>query len=210
MTRDEAKKIVMVISASYPNFKPQDIRMTVDVWHTMLEEYSYMQVSVALKAYIASDTSGFAPSIGQVVGMMKRIEEPEELNEMEAWALVSRAIRNGYYGAEEEFAKLPPLIQRTVGTPGQLRNWSQTDIESIENVIQSNFMRTYRSVVKNNREAARMPENIRQMIEGTGRKLIGGNESASLKAITEIKEPLQEGVPMPERLMQKFREMMNE
>ena len=208
MTRDEAKKIVMVISASYPNFKPQDIRMTVDVWHTMLEEYSYMQVSVALKAYIASDTSGFAPSIGQVVGLMKKIEEPEELNEMEAWALVSRAIRNGYYGAEEEFAKMPPLIQRAVGTPGQLRNWSQTDIESIENVIQSNFMRTYRSVVKNNREAARMPESIRQMIEGTGRKLIGENESVNSKAIAEIKEPLQEGVPMPERLMQKFTAIM--
>lgn len=211
MTRDETKKIIMVISASYPNFKPQDIRMTVDTWQMMLDEYSYTQVSMAVKAYIASDTSGFAPSIGQVVGLMKKIEEPEELNEMEAWGLVSRAIRNGYYGAEKEFEKLPPLVQKAVGTPGQLRNWSQTDMESIENVVQSNFMRTYRTVVKSSQETARMPENIRKLIEQTGQKMLGENKEHSPEIMIEDKsEPLKESIPMPEIMMQRFKEMMGE
>lgn len=192
MTRDETKKIIMVISASYPNFKPQDLRMTVDTWQMMLDEYSYTQVSMAVKAYIASDTSGFAPSIGQVIGLMNKIEKPEELNEMEAWALVSRAIRNGYYGAEKEYEKLPTLVQKAVGTPGQLRNWSQTDTESIENVVQSNFMRTYRTVVKSSQEIARMPESIRNLIEQTGQKMLGAKEIHTPGTMVEDKsEPLK-------------------
>lgn len=211
MTRDETKKIIMVISAAYPNFKPQDLRMTVDTWHMMLNEYSCTQVSIAVKAYIASDTSGFAPSIGQVIELMKKIEEPEELNEMEAWGLVSRAIRNGYYGAEKEFEKLPPLVQKAVGAPGQLRNWSQTDIESIESVAQSNFMRNYRSVVKSSQETARMPESIRKLIELTGQKMLGASETHTPETMIEDKsEPLKENIPMPETMMQRFKEMMGE
>lgn len=211
MTRDETKKIIMVISASYPNFKPQDLRMTVDTWQMMLDEYSYTKVSMAVKAYIASDTSGFAPSIGQVIGLMNKIEKPEELNEMEAWALVSRAIRNGYYGAEKEYEKLPTLVQKAVGTPGQLRNWSQTDTESIENVVQSNFMRTYRTVVKSSQEIARMPESIRNLIEKTGQKMLGAKETHTPETMIELKsESSKESVPMPEAVMQRFRKIMDE
>lgn len=211
MTRDETKKIIMIISASYPNFKPQDLRMTVDTWHMMLNEYSCAQVSIAVKAYIASDTSGFAPSIGQVVGLMKKIEEPEELNEMEAWGLVSRAIRNGYYGAEKEFEKLPPLVQKAVGTPGQLRNWSQSDIESLESVAQSNFLRSYRNEVRRKQETSRMPENIRKLIEQTEQKMLGENKENAPEVMIEDKsEPLKESIPMPEVMMQRFRKMMGE
>lgn len=211
MTRDETKKIIMVISAAYPNFKPQDLRMTVDTWHMMLNEYSCTQVSIAVKAYIASDTSGFAPSIGQVVGLMKKIEEPEELNEMEAWGLVSRAIRNGYYGAEKEFEKLPSLVQKAVGTPGQLRNWSQSDIESLESVVQSNFLRSYRNEVRKKQETARMPENIRKLIEKTEQKMLGGCKEHTPETMIEDKsEPLEESIPMPETMMQRFKEMMGE
>lgn len=166
MTRDETKKIIRIIADSYPNYRPSDISETIDVWHMMLEEFSYQQVAVALKAYILTDTSGFAPSIGQLVGKMQMVSQPNELNEMEAWALVSQALKNGYYGAEEEFAKLPELVQKAVGTPANLRAWAHTDESSIENVVQSNFMRTYRTVVKRESECAKLPPSIKNLIEG--------------------------------------------
>lgn len=168
MTRNEVKEIVMIIFVSYPNWKPKDandndLEYTVNTWYSMLEEYDYKKISLALKAYITTEKSGFAPSIGQLINKLHTISDPEELNEMEAWALVSNALRNGYYGAEDEFNKLPALVQKAVGTPSQLRHWSQTDIESIENVVQSNFMRTYRTVVQREKEFARLPEEIRAM-----------------------------------------------
>lgn len=172
MTRDETKKIIRIIADSYPNYRPSDISETIDVWHMMLEEFSYQQVAVALKAYILTDTSGFAPSIGQLVGKMQMVSQPNELNEMEAWALVSQALKNGYYGAEEEFAKLPELVQKAVGTPANLRAWAHTDESSIENVVQSNFMRTYRTVVKRESECAKLPDSIKLAMNNT--LMIGG------------------------------------
>jgi hypothetical protein len=47
----------------YPNYKPSNLSETVDVWNMMLEEYDYSQISMALKTYVHSDTSGFAPSM---------------------------------------------------------------------------------------------------------------------------------------------------
>ena len=168
MTRDEAKTLIRVIATSYPNFRPNDMKQVIDVWYMMLEDYNYNELAVALKAYILTDTSGFAPSIGQLVGKLKTITATDELNEMEAWALVSKALRRSTYYADEEFAKLPVVVQKTVGEPSQLRNWAQTDVDSIENVIQSNFMRTYRSVLKREQEMDKLPAEFRQAIEQKG------------------------------------------
>ena len=84
MTNEEVKKIIGTMILAYPNYKPDNMSMLIELWKEMLSEYTYQQVATALKAYIASDTSGFAPSIGQLVGKMQMINQPEELNEMEA------------------------------------------------------------------------------------------------------------------------------
>lgn len=155
------------MSDCYPNYKPSNLSETVDVWNMMLENYSYEQVSVALKAYINSDTSGFAPSIGQLIGKIQTISQPQELDGMAAWGLVSKALRNGTYGAVEEFNKLPPLVKQAVGMPDNLKNWATSDYQTIETVIQSNFLRTYETVVKRANEINRMPDSIKTLIENT-------------------------------------------
>ena len=152
---------------SYPNYKPNDISETVDVWNVMLSDYDYNLVAMALKAYILSDTSGFAPSIGQLVAKIQLLTEPQELSEMKAWSLVSKAIRNSGYNSVEEFANLPPLVQKAVGTPDNLRNWAVSDYQTIESVIQSNFLRTYRTVVKRENEINCMPNEIKALIDKT-------------------------------------------
>lgn len=162
---EEARKIIAVMMVSYPNFKPIDTELMATTWADMLAEYTYEQVSVALKCYIATDTSGFAPSVGKLIQKANLLVGNVELNEIEAWTLVSKALRNGYYGAEEEFAKLPPTVQRAVGSPSQLRMWATTDEKSVESVISSNFMRTYKAEVKRAEEYARLPEDVRVLIQ---------------------------------------------
>lgn len=178
MTREETKRIIQIMCATYPNWHPADLSSTVDAWHLMLEDYSYKDIAVALKAYITSDESGFAPSVGQIIGKMKFISEPEQLNDMHAWAMVSKAIRNGNYGAEEEFAKLPEIVQKAVGTPANLRQWAKTDAESVENVIQSNFLRTYRNVVQREIEMHKLSADVLALMQDKNIKLIteGGKE----------------------------------
>lgn len=164
MTRDEAKKLIMIISAAYPNYKPADMTYTINLWWKMLEQYDYQRMAEAVQAYIVNDSSGFAPSIGALVEKYRLLNEPEDINEMEAWSMVSRAIRNGYYGAEVEYSKLPYVVQKAVGSPSQLRQWSQADINSIETVIQSNFIRTYRAESMRAQNIEKLPQQIKDRI----------------------------------------------
>lgn len=165
MTRDEIKEMLMVIQAAYPNYKPQDKTVAVNTWYMMLKDYEKEVVEAALKIYIASDTSGFAPAIGQLIDKINTVTAPPELNSMTAWGLVSKALRNGCYGAEQEFEKLPMTVKRAVGSPDNLRHWAQSDSKSIETVIQSNFIRTYEAEVRRKNEAAKTPPDVRALIE---------------------------------------------
>lgn len=214
MTRDETIKLLMVIQSAYPNFKPPDKTVAVDTWYTMLRDMDYNVVQMGLRAYITSDTSGFAPSIGQLINTIYLTQNPQELNEMEAWVLVSKALRNGYYGAVEEFDNLPPLVQKAVGTPDNLRNWSQTNTESVENVIQSNFMRSYRTVVKREEEIKKMPADVQALIENANKdsylaQIDSKNQQTIKLSLEDNKsqnKPIK-GVPMPKEIKERIEQM---
>ena len=87
MTREETVKIIRIMVDSYPNYKPNDISETVDVWQMMLEEYSYQQISQALKEYILTEKTGFAPSIGQLANLVKEQKVRKYFEELEQMLL---------------------------------------------------------------------------------------------------------------------------
>jgi len=84
MTKDDAEKIVMMMEAAYPNYHPNK-RYTVNAWGVLLKDYDYDVVEMALKSYIMSENKGFAPSIGQIVDIIHRIQRPDRLNCAQAW-----------------------------------------------------------------------------------------------------------------------------
>lgn len=167
MTEEQVGKLLMTIQAYYPNYNPPDKKVTLNAWYIMLAEYPEELVLQALRACIATNTSGFAPDVGQIMSKIQTISQPQEFDGMTAWGLVSKALRNGTYGAVEEFNKLPPLVKQAVGMPDNLKNWATSDYQTIETVIQSNFLRTYETVVKRANEINRMPDNIKSLIEKT-------------------------------------------
>lgn len=167
MTRDETIKILMVIQAAYPNYKPQDKTVAVNVWSEMLSDVPYEKVSVAVKSYIQTDTSGFAPSVGDVRERVRDIfAKEDDLNETTAWSLVLKAIRRSTYYSEEEFAKLPSTVQRAVASPKQLREWAT--LEDVDGktltVIQSNFQRTFRAEQQREREREKLSPDVLKLI----------------------------------------------
>ena len=214
MTETEVRKLLAMTQAVYPNYNPPSKEAAVNAWLMCLSEYDNNVVMAAFKAYITTDTSGFAPSIGQLLDKLHAIQNPQELNEMEAWSLVSKALRNGYYGAAEEFNNLPPLVQKAVGSPDNLRNWSQTDSESIENVVQSNFMRSYRLVVNRENEIKKMPADVRTLIENVNKTSysaqIGVKNQQAIKLSLEDNKsqdkPIK-GVPMPKEIKERVKQI---
>ena len=205
MNRQETIKLLTTIQTAYPNYKLPNKEIAVELWQEMLSEYTYQQVATALKAYIMADTSGFAPSIGQLVDRAQKIKQPNVLSEMEAWGLVSKALRNGYYNANEEFAKLPYTIQKAIGQPSQLRHWAETDLVTVETVIQSNFMRSYRIVLQNEQDVSKMPEDVKQLMKRNGLQI--QQESRITIETKETVQTVHERVPMPESAKERLKSL---
>ena len=214
MTKNEVIKLLMTIQTFYPNYQVENKEFAINAWYAIIGNCDYKPMEKALQAYITTDTSGFAPSIGQLLDKLHTIQRPQELNEMEAWSLVSNALRNGYYGAVEEFNKLPPLVQKAVGSPDNLRNWSQTDTNSIENVVQSNFMRSYRLVVNRENEIKKMPADVRTLIENVNKTSystqIGVKNRETIKVLSEDNKSQNKAdkcVPMPKEIKERIEQM---
>ena len=168
MTKEETLKILMTIQAAYPGkFVIQDKQSTLNAWHEFLGEYTYAEVASALHVIIVSDAKGFPPSIGQITNTIASLHEKAngtEINEMDAWNLVSKAIRKSGWHSEEAFEELPEIVQKAVGSAQMLHNWA-IDEEFNESVVMSNFQRTFRVVKDRERQMSLMPAELRTAIE---------------------------------------------
>jgi len=220
VTVKEARKFVAVLMVTYPNCNPIDEELAAETWAGVTEEYTYEQVDIALRSYMKTNTSGLAPVPSQIIEKIHTMTAPQELNEMEAWSFVSKAIRDSGYNSVDEFAKLPPLVQKAVGLPSQLRTWA-LDENYNEQVAMSSFQRAYKAELKHHEELQKMPQNIRQLIENANvgsysaqiaEKRQQAIESASERKQCEIKalEMKHEGVPMPEKYKERLEDMRNE
>lgn len=168
MDRQETMAILSVLRGAYPAFyrdtSRQEAEAIVNLWAAMFADDDYALVSAAVKSLIVADTKGFPPVIGQVKEYIRKLTVPQEMTEGEAWALVSKAIRNGIWGAKKEFDALPPKIQRIVGSPQQLTDWAKMDSESVHSVVASNFQRSFRAKAKADKEYAALPSEVRSLI----------------------------------------------
>lgn len=79
------------------------------------------------------------------------------------WELVTNALRNSSYGSVEEFAKLPPDVQRAVGSPNMLRTWAAMNFSELQTVVASNFKRDYRAIIAQKKDFAKIPESVKQI-----------------------------------------------
>lgn len=167
MTRQETGIIMDILTTAYPAFyngrNAPDMRMTVNLWAEMFAEDDVKIVAAAVKALIATDDKGFPPHIGAVKNRIRQITNPDEMTEQEAWALISKALRDGYYNAEAEFAKLPPLVQDVVHDPRQLREWSMMDESTVQSVVASNVQRSFRAKAQNRRDFEALPQDVQAL-----------------------------------------------
>lgn len=214
MTEKEVRQLLAMTQAVYPNYNPPSREAAVNAWLMCLSEYDNNVVMAAFKAYMTTNTSGFAPVPGQLIEILQTLTQPSELNELEAWSIVRKALRNCGYNSEQEFAKLPTVVQKTVGTPQQLKIWA-CDSEFNENVVSSNFIKTYRTEVKRATELNKMPENVRKLIEmvntNSASAQIASENKRTISLSLEDKKNEKTGkmevrnsVPMPEKYKKEF------
>ena len=188
MTREETLAIMAVLKAAFPNYykdmKRTDAEGIVNLWASMFADEPVELVKAAVHTYIVTPGNHFPPHVADIKAAIHRITQPRELSEIEAWALVERAIRgasmspqsmmyrngetDGKTSAERKFEALPPLLRRIVGNPGQLAAWAAMDEETVGTVISSNFQRSYRAIAAKEREYQALPNEVRSMMDRIG------------------------------------------
>lgn len=171
MTRDETRKILAVLRTAYPNFyrnvSDKEATDTVNLWASMFADDNPSLVAAAVKSIIVASNREFPPNIGTIKEQMRKLMEDDDLSEMEAWAKISAACRNGIYGSQEEFDKMSPTLQRIVGSPQQLSEWARLDAETLQSVVASNIQRSFRTVQQREREQAKLPHEVQKLLQSS-------------------------------------------
>lgn len=161
MKQSETLKVLSVLKVAYPQFyakqNTQDLQSTVSLWNEMFKDDSYEDVIGAVKGVIATDVTGFPPTIGIVRQMMRKLANPQADTSVDAWTLVRKAISRGLYGSKEQFEKLPERAKRVVGGASQLHDWALMDSATVDSVVQSNFLRSYRAIESQENEMKMLP-----------------------------------------------------
>ncbi|MEZ3493961.1 MAG: hypothetical protein K1W38_17130 [Lachnospiraceae bacterium] len=211
MTTKEFAVIAAAIKTYFPRDSVLPTEKAMELWYNELKDLSYNAVNLGLRMYVA--TNKFAPMIADIREYAGQFyaESDEELNEMAAWGLVLKAMRNSIYHSEEEFAKLPPVVQKAVVSPGQLREWAMAeDVDGTwMNVTQSNFMRTYRAELYHEKTLEKLPPDILKLVgKSTGQIPVIQTSQKMLSVSEERKIAERDASPVPERLKERFARLM--
>lgn len=185
MTKAEAAEVLEYLKAMYPNTygKTTDkgLELAVQGWVDAFEDMPVEAVIAALKAYISTDTKGFAPVPGQIRDIIFRAMEKQNAeglpSEEEAVMLVKSAAANSGYNSVEEFGHLPPIIQDILGWPGTLRTWAMLDRSEFETVVLSQFRRQYRDALKSGKTERKTPENTGSALAESVKKMLANGDS---------------------------------
>lgn len=171
MTREQVQDLLISIQSLYPNWKPENKTNTINAWLWALADYPAEMVMGALQIYVKTNTTGFAPSVSQLINSMYAPQKNKRLSEGEAWDLVKKAIQDGNYHAEERFNELPPIVQKAVGSPNMIHQWAGTDSTEVNTVIMSNFQRTYRNVLDKREFGEKVPEALQELVMALAEKV---------------------------------------
>ena len=161
MTRDEFKKIVKGLKSIFSDPKFIADQDAFDMWYALLKDLDYEVASMATQAYM--QTEKFSPTPADIRRYASQITSPltNDMSEVEAWGMVSKAVCNSLYHSEEEFERLPKLIQQVLGNPIRLRELAQLDVAQLQTVEASNFMRSYRARLEVHKRELQLNDSLR-------------------------------------------------
>ena len=189
MTRDETKKLLLQMQMMYPNLKFTDLSFAIETWHQFLADRDYQLYADALAVYVQTDTSGFAPNLGQLNALIADASV-ESIEEGEIRAMLKRAAQNSNYGSVAEFNRLPEGLQKAVGSPSVIKSWGSQTWSDLDYEF-SRIIKTYQRQVDAEKKNFKTPISLnveeRKMLNDTN-----GYRDASYEDFNSLPEfPLQ-------------------
>lgn len=171
MNKEETLKILTVIKVAFPNsyknLSETDLKATVALWQAQFNDYSLDLVSNAVNSYIASDLSGYSPTIAQIKNIALRLQKGNGRSDEEIWQPIYKAISNSLYNSKEEYDNLPDDLKK-ITSSRELRDYAMLE-SSTMSFIRNQLIKEYRSQEQRQTEFNLLPNKAKQMmIESKG------------------------------------------
>ena len=151
MTRDEVVATLKILKIAYPGFyskmSARDGIDAINVWCEMFDEDDVNAVKCALYK-ILEEHADYPPTIADIKIKLKELRQAVsgEKTSEELWQILKNAVSNGYYGAKEEFEKLPDELKKFLGSPYALKELSQIDTSTLNTVTKGQFLKQISSI----------------------------------------------------------------
>lgn len=169
MTREEVAEMLTLLRVSYPAFyskmRKDDMVLIVDIWSEMFRDDDLNIVKYALKELIATH-SGYPPDIAAVKKKLRELVSTAngDPTDEDLWLMLKRAVKNGLYGAKEEFEKLPPVLQRYCGSPATLREFALIDSDTFNTVNHGQFLKQIKIIKDREEYEQKIPDGVKKLI----------------------------------------------
>lgn len=161
LKQEQFKILVSAMKSAFPDPGFIPTNESYNTWFYMLNDIPYDTLSKAVKLYIQTEKK--PPTIADLRQKVKDLE-PMGMTELEAWGMVSKALSRSIYHYQSEYDDLPPDIQKAVGKAENLREWATMDTETVQSVVQSQFLRSYRTVSKRMDNAGKISEDLADIL----------------------------------------------
>lgn len=168
MTKDEFGVIIAAMRAYWP-MRADSICPDVAskrAWFGSLADVEYKACERAIQEL--SQVAVFPPTIAEIRSTVAKQRAPKSMlmTAAEAWALVEKAVRRSTYYAAEEFAKLPPVVQRAVGSSDVLKSWAGSESPADMGVHEATFKRSYGAIAESTMKERQLSPTLHAAIEG--------------------------------------------
>lgn len=192
MTRKETAQMLDVLKTAYPTFyrtvSPEEGVKTLELYAEMFANDDIRIVKPALFNLIETH-KGYPPDIATLKEKIRElvVAATGEPTDEELWQMLRRAASNGYYGAREEFDKLPRVVQRYLGSPSALRDLAVIDEKTLNTVTKGQFLKQIVSLRERQEFADSLPEGVKEAVARLCRKpdespaLLTGNDFNSAR-----------------------------
>lgn len=201
-------KIVAMIETNWQPVKDQDA--AYDLWASAFRDDPFELVQTAVMALIQTDPGEFRPTIAKVRRKMHDMVYGRSISETEAWLLVKNSLNEAQQGpetlrgAKSAWQKLPEDIRKLV-TPKQLLDWNSVEAETLDTVIQSNFMRSYRDIRDRRYEKEAMSASLLRQVKAieASSKVFRNPDEVAKAELPEPEQPKKLAYEKPEWMVRR-------
>lgn len=206
MTAKEFGFLADAIKTYFPRDNVLPTENAMRLWYSELKDIPYQLAYTALRKYVS--TNKFAPTIADIREQVAELngQSRDDLNETAAWSLVLKAICRSTYYSDEEFCKLPKIVQRVIGNPSRLREMAM-DENFNHGVESSNFIKQFRIEKQRERERNKLSPDVLKLMRPLNNSRIEDNQNElSIEEQRIIAE--ENAKPAPEDFMKNVMEVL--